>query len=410
MRMLPLAAPVAIATLVVASPLLTACGYLCPRAAMFCTENPDDEDAGPPVVAVVHMTTLDDAPTDQSYDFTSVATCDHDPDSGLLSVRYPGHDRQLALEIRDFKAQPDSYRCQQAADNNLDAASAGDRYETCLVEVTTPGATGVGLDSYAMHRHTAQVKRFAYDGDCTIRVDRADGRLAGAVSCTRMAQVTQSGLARNPIATDDVHADRTASFDGSFGCDLVEKALPTPADPTPEPPPPEATATVQTSDGRAGTVVMERATTCTVDPETGVFHALWNGKLGQLELALRDYQATSSRAYACVQTPDNATDAAAVGDLYETCMVEARFAPAAQDKVSGFAMHRKDTSVKRFRYEDSCVVTLEERDGDALGSVQCQRMAETLLAGQPRNPVATDQIHADVTADVTAAFRCRIQR
>lgn len=386
--------------------LTPACGYLCDKTETFC----EDEKTEEPVDAELLMTALDGQPFDQRLAFASAGSCDYDGESGLLRVKYPGEQKQLSFEVRDFTSTPRTYACAAAGNNNDESSHVGDGYDSCMVEVQVPNAEGRGFDTYAMYRASALVRRFAYDGACEIRVDSAVGRLTGVVSCSQMAQTGYAGLARNPVASDGIHADRTASFIGSFGCNLHAMTVPPKdtGDPDP-PPPPKATSQIATSNGKTTTLVLPSASLCSTDPETGLFKAAFVGPKGQMELEVRDYR-SGEGTYACRQAADNGIDSASIGDLYDSCMVEVRTSFGGSTALDGYSMHRRDPSIKRFTYDKSCSITVVERDGDAEGTVHCQGMAESMLGGIARNPIASDQIHADVTADVTAEFRCRISR
>ena len=73
-------------------------------------------------------------------------------------------------------------------------------------------------------------------------------------------------------------------------------------------------------------------------------------------------------------------------------------------------MHRASAGVKTFIYADSCIVDVKKDLADLKATIDCRKIAQTIYGGLPRNPVATDDVHADVSADVTGEFTCRLQR
>lgn len=384
------------------SSVFSGCGYMCDRLSPLC--GVEKEEQGP--VAEFEMT---GAQASGAYSFDDTTTCDYDPDKGLLRVSYVEAEKSLQLEVRDFHKAPASYDCRQAADNSVDVKTVGSIYESCLVEAKTPSASGVGSDSYAMARGSPYVKRFTYGGGCRIDAEAPDDELTGSFICADMAQIALANLPRNPVATDQIHPDATASFQGAFRCNLRTTSL-AGGPVLPPPPKPSATLAVKASDGTTPTVAFAGGAFCTLDPDSGLFKASFTDSGGALQVEIRDF-ADAGGAYSCRQAANNATDPADAGDLYESCMVSLSAkrsqAAATQD---GYAMHRSSAAIKPFAYADSCIVDVKKDLADLKATIDCRKMAQTVYGGLPRNPVATDDVHADVSADVTGEFTCRLQR
>jgi hypothetical protein len=396
-----------------ASLYLSACGYICERTGEGCKKS----DAPPPVVAQVTMSMPQAA--DLRFAFTDSNACNLDPDTGLLTVQYQGHDpsgdHALSVAVRGLQSTPASYRCQQASNNAASATDVGDLYEECMVAVTTPGASGLGASGFAMHREAAAVKPFTYGGSCVVDILQTQWPLMGSFNCTDMAEVTLAGLPRNPVAADGVHPDATASFAGTFQCD-VTTAKTTPSTPVPTPPPPVA-ATVQAAvaSGAATSATLPAALACAFDADSGLLKASFGTGAGapggaELDLEVRDFRPTETMTYTCKQAADNATGAA--GDLYEGCMVAVRVprSTATPATIDGYGMDRATAAVKPFAYGGQCTVSVTPDAADLKGIVACKAMAQVELGGLPRNPIAEDGKHPEVTADVTATFSCRLPR
>lgn len=156
---------------------------------------------------------------------TSTGACTLDSQTGLFKASFAKNEQTMELEIRNFDGAKAAHTCLQAANNAVDSASAGDLYESCMVETRlthgTPGARVT--DGYSTHRRAASVKIFTYDGACTLATEESGGEVRGTVNCAGMAQTFYHGLARNPVATDGVHPDVTGALTGDFKCKLIRK-------------------------------------------------------------------------------------------------------------------------------------------------------------------------------------------
>ncbi len=383
--------------------IFSGCGYVCDRFSPICGSEDEEE---PDPVAEFEMA---GAEASGNYSFDDTTSCDYDPDKGLLRVSYVEAAKSLQLEVRDFHKTAGSYDCRQAADNSVDVKAVGSIYESCMVEAKTPAASGTGSDTYAMTRSSPLVKRFNYAGGCRISAEAPGDELTGSFVCNDMAQIVLSSLPRNPVATDQIHPDTTASFQGAFRCNLRTTAL-AGGPVLPPPPKPTAQIAVKASDDTTPLVAFEGGAFCTLDPDSGLFKASFTDSDGALQVEIRDF-ADAGGAYSCNQAASNATDPADAGDLYESCMVNvaAKRTPTAAVQ-DGYAMHRATAAVKTFTYDDTCIVDVKKDLADLKATIDCRKMAQTVFGGLPRNPVATDGVHADVSADVTGEFTCRLQR
>ena len=180
----------------------------------------DEKKADPPVITYATLKVENSTSTTDngSVALTRVDACAKNADSGLLTMTLGAADQSsLSIKVRDFKASAPTYSCKQAANNQTDENSVGDKYETCSVYATILAAKGsTKINGYSMYRETTATKPFAYSGTCSIAFTDFTPTVKGTVTCTKMVQTLLESAARNPIQATTT-ADVTAT---AFSCTL----------------------------------------------------------------------------------------------------------------------------------------------------------------------------------------------
>mgnify|MGYP003335866087 CR=1 FL=1 len=164
---------------------------------------------------VENSTSNDNAKTD----LLKLVTCKRDADNSVFNLETTSDDgiSSLKLRITGFKSTPQSYTCQQAADNKT-AGSVGGKFDTCFVTARTPSAGAATVyNGYSMYRDEAEkAQQFSYAGTCQITISELGAANAkGVVLCSKMLQTYLNGALRNPV-----DAAVTADIRAEFNCPL----------------------------------------------------------------------------------------------------------------------------------------------------------------------------------------------
>ncbi|MEY4064076.1 MAG: hypothetical protein RIR26_284 [Pseudomonadota bacterium] len=148
-----------------------------------------------------------------------LTTCKRDADNSVFNLETSTDDgvSSLKLRITGFKSTPQTYTCQQAADNKT-AGSVGGKFDTCFVTARVPAAAGGSMfNGYSMYRDEAEkAQAFTYAGTCQITISELSASNAkGVVLCGKMLQTYLNGTLRNPV-----DAAVTADVRAEFNCPL----------------------------------------------------------------------------------------------------------------------------------------------------------------------------------------------
>lgn len=87
------------------------------------------------------------------------------------------------------------------------------------------------------------------------------------------------------------------------------------------------------------------STACDFDPDSGLLKVQYLQGDRELDMQVRGFSA-DPRAYDCRQAPNNNDAAEHVGDLFETCMIEAKTPHPGLMGSDHYAMHRSSTLTK----------------------------------------------------------------
>ncbi len=155
---------------------------------------------------------------DGTYQSSVYNSCRKDLASGLLSVSLGDGTAAIDVRIKDFKDQPATYTCRQAANNTAEADDLGDKYHSCMVQTRQVPVGGGLLTGYGMHRDATSMPAFTYSGVCTVEVSEVSDRVKAHVVCGGLIQTILDAAPRNPI-----DAKVTADLTGDFGCELVKE-------------------------------------------------------------------------------------------------------------------------------------------------------------------------------------------
>lgn len=374
---------------------------------LFGTKEKEPEE---PIVAEMYMAGgMASDSQDRKINFSQIVACDKDPESGMLQVRFTNSVNELLFEIRDFQDSSKRYFCQQAENNNEALSHVGDLYNNCMIEIGVEDKGRNTKDQYSMHRSSTMIKRFSHFDSCFIDVEEAESKLVGSFYCENMAQTIYLAKPRNPVSLDDINAEETADFQGSFSCPIKKKTVKSQSAVSPPPPPLVAFMEVISQEEEDSTKVeFLRSEKCELDVASGMLKVSFTSVLNKLEFEIRDFKEEASE-YQCLQAESN--QSGETGDFYENCMVEARVRAANLSKVNGYGMHRVSEDIKDFAYQDECRLKIAEVETQLIkGNIECTGMAKTILNDLPRNPVSEDGVVPDVTANLLADFKCYLQR
>jgi hypothetical protein len=164
---------------------------------------------------IENSTSNDNARTD----LVKLTTCKRDADISVFNFETASDDgvSSLKLRITGFKSTPQTYKCEQAADNKT-AGSVGGKFDTCFVSARTPSFSSAAVfNGYSMYRDEAEkAQEFSYAGNCQITISELTSSNAkGVVLCSKMLQTYLNGALRNPV-----DAAVTADVRAEFNCPL----------------------------------------------------------------------------------------------------------------------------------------------------------------------------------------------
>lgn len=173
------------------------------------------EEDKPPVVEYVKLNVEAPGEGEGGAVVMTTAMCTSDSDTGFFQGDFTGEDgSMLTVKIKGFTTNEAIYTCSQASDNT--EGEVGNKFDSCSVALVIADPE-TSVNSYAMHRSSAEVKGFTYGGTCTVTTTYSEPTLTADVNCTGLVQTDLQGSARNPI-DGSVTADITSG--STFSCDL----------------------------------------------------------------------------------------------------------------------------------------------------------------------------------------------
>ena len=173
------------------------------------------EEDKPPVVEYVKLNVEAPGEGEGGAVVMTTAMCTSDSDTGFFQGDFTGEDgSMLTVKIKGFTTNEAIYTCSQASDNI--EGEVGNKFDSCSVALVIADPE-TSVNSYAMHRSSAEVKGFTYGGTCTVTTTYSEPTLTADVNCTGLVQTDLQGSARNPI-DGSVTADITSG--STFSCDL----------------------------------------------------------------------------------------------------------------------------------------------------------------------------------------------
>lgn len=163
----------------------------------------------------------------------------------------------------------------------------------------------------------------------------------------------------------------------------------------------EATLNLVFSKGGIGTLILDNAVTCFVDPDSSDLR-MHITDANYLEALFVDIVSlySSERTYTCAQATTN-TAFESLGDGFDGCAVEVRTISDESVSLNAFEMYRDSLPSPAFTYSDSCSISITDTEPQVEGSLDCSKIPQTILNGTFRNPVDTS-----ITVDVSGKFSC----
>jgi hypothetical protein len=175
----------------------------------------ESEEDKPPVVEYVKLNVEAPGEGEGGAVVMTTAMCTSDSDTGFFQGDFTGDDGSLlTVKIKGFTTSEAIYTCTQASDNT--AGEVGNKFDSCSVALVIADPE-TSVNSYAMHRSSAEVKGFTYGGTCTVTTSYSEPTLTADVNCTGLVQTDLQGAARNPI-DESITASITSG--STFSCDL----------------------------------------------------------------------------------------------------------------------------------------------------------------------------------------------
>ena len=176
----------------------------------------EDLEAEPSIE--VTMTLSDDPKDEKNGKITfDEASCKIDPDTSSGKVRLTSKESKadLIILLKSVNSKGSELTCAQAGDNTK-KGEVGMKYDECGVILKVPSELDDMFDTYASFREDKKIASFAYDGECSVKIESASKKnVVGSVDCKGLKQTHYEDSMVNPI-TD---ATPTISVSGDFKCE-----------------------------------------------------------------------------------------------------------------------------------------------------------------------------------------------